>query len=95
MNGYKVDPKAYKNYDHTKNIYDTSVDFNYNNEIIQISFNTKPDTVSKEAFKKAHAPIDTDDESKPDSNGVTMIPYNTNDGSYKAFFDINDNCSID
>ncbi|WP_057511790.1 hypothetical protein [Staphylococcus sp. NAM3COL9] len=61
------------------------------NEVIQISFNTKPDTVSKEEFKKAHASNDMDNEAKPDSNGVTMIPHTTNDGSYKAFFDKNDN----
>ncbi|MBM6628680.1 hypothetical protein JTF04_03210 [Mammaliicoccus vitulinus] len=91
INGYKVDPKAYKNYDHTKTIYDTSIDFNDDNEVIQISFNTKPNTVSKEAFKKAHASNDMEYESKPNSDGVTMISYNTNNGAYKAFFDENDN----
>ncbi|WP_016910732.1 immunodominant staphylococcal antigen IsaB family protein [Mammaliicoccus vitulinus] len=91
INGYKVDPKAYKNYDHTKTIYDTSIDFNDDNEVIQISFNTKPNTVSKEAFKKAHASNDMEYESKPNSDGVTMISYNTNNGAYKAFFDKNDN----
>ncbi|MBO3076843.1 hypothetical protein J5E42_04865 [Mammaliicoccus vitulinus] len=91
INGYKVDPKAYKNYDYTKTIYDTSIDFNDDNEVIQISFNTKPNTVSKEAFKKAHASNDMEYESKPNSDGVTMISYNTNNGAYKAFFDENDN----
>lgn len=91
INGYKVDPKAYKNYDHTKTIYDTSIDFNDDNEVIQISFNTKPNTVSKEAFKKAHASNDMEYESKPNNDGVTMISYNTNNGAYKAFFDKNDN----
>lgn len=91
INGYKVDPKAYKNYDHTKTIYDTSIDFNDDNEVIQISFNTKPNTVSKKAFKKAHASNDMEYESKPNSDGVTMISYNTNNGAYKAFFDKNDN----
>lgn len=91
INGYKVDPKAYKNHDHTKTIYDTSIDFNDDNEVIQISFNTKPNTVSKEAFKKAHASNDMEYESKPNNDGVTMISYNTNNGAYKAFFDKNDN----
>ncbi|MEB7656515.1 hypothetical protein NGB24_01540 [Mammaliicoccus vitulinus] len=91
INGYKVDPKAYKNYDHTKTIYDTSIDFNDDNEVIQISFNTKPNTVSKKAFKKAHASNDMEYESKPNNDGVTMISYNTNNGAYKAFFDKNDN----
>lgn len=88
IDGYKVDPKAYKDYAYSKKVYDTTVDFNDKNEVIQISFKTKPNTVTKEAFKKAHASNDMGDEG-PDSGNGTMIPYNTNDASYKAFFDEN------
>ena len=52
IDNYKVDPKAYKNYDHSIKVYDTTVDFNDDNEVIKISFNTKPNTVTKETFKK-------------------------------------------
>lgn len=86
INGYKVDPKAYKDYDHTKKIYDTTIDFNDKNEVIQISFDTKPNTVSKEEFIESHA-SNMEEETASDSGDETMIPYNTNDGSYKAFFD--------
>lgn len=89
INDYKVDPNANKNHDHTTNIHDTSVAFNENNEVIQISFNTKPNTVSKETFKKAHASNDMEGEGDSGIGNGTVVYYNTNNGSYKAFFDEN------
>ena len=90
IDNYKVDPKAYKNYDHSIKVYDTTVDFNDDNEVIKISFNTKPNTVTKETFKKAHASNDMGGEGDSGIGDGTIVYYNTNDGSYKAFFDEND-----
>ncbi|MDW4347259.1 hypothetical protein QI224_09925 [Staphylococcus saprophyticus] len=88
INGYVVDPKDYKDYEYTKNINDTNIDFNDKDEPIQITFKTKPNTVTKEAFKKAHGSNMGHEELVTED--YTMVPYNTNDGSYKAFFDKND-----
>ena len=75
-----------------KQVYDTTVEFNSDNEVIRISFATKPDSVSKATFKKAHTSNKIIDEGVTNGgehgNG-TFVKYATNDGSYTAYFDKN------
>ena len=40
INGYKVDTDAKAEFDHTKKLYDTSVEFNSDDEVVQITFST-------------------------------------------------------
>lgn len=91
INGYKVDTDAKKEFDHVKKVYDTSVSFNSDNEVVQITFFTKPDSVSKETFKDAHNSNEIIDEGKLGNKDGTFVKYETNDGFYTAFFDKNDN----
>lgn len=90
INGYKVDTNSDDDYDHMKQVYDTTVEFNSDNEVILISFATKPDSVSKATFKKAHTSNKIIDEGVTNGgehgNG-TFVKYATNDGSYTAYFD--------
>ncbi|MGY3479736.1 immunodominant staphylococcal antigen IsaB family protein [Staphylococcus cohnii] len=88
INGYKVDPKAYKDYAYSKTIYDTTIDFNDKDEVIQMSFKTKPKSVTKSEFIKAHeSNMDKDDDAS-ELEDETMVPFYTNNGgSYKGFFD--------
>lgn len=92
INGYKVDTNSDDDYDHMKQVYDTTVEFNSDNEVIRISFATKPDSVSKATFKKAHTSNKIIDEGVTNGgehgNG-TFVKYATNDGSYTAYFDKN------
>ncbi|PTJ80825.1 hypothetical protein BU055_12100 [Staphylococcus succinus] len=92
INGYKVDKNSDDDYDHMKQVYDTTVEFNSDNEVIRISFATKPDSVSKATFKKAHTSNKIIDEGVTNGgehgNG-TFVKYATNDGSYTAYFDKN------
>ncbi|WP_073505227.1 immunodominant staphylococcal antigen IsaB family protein [Staphylococcus succinus] len=92
INGYKVDTNSDDDYDHMKQVYDTTVEFNSDNEVIRISFATKPDSVSKATFKKAHTSNKIIDEGVTNGgehgNG-TFVKYTTNDGSYTAYFDKN------
>lgn len=87
MNGYKVDQDAKKEFDHTKELYDTSVSFNSDDEVVQITFFTKPNTVSKETFKDAHSSNKIIEEGKLGNEDGTYVTYETNDGNYTAFFD--------
>lgn len=91
INDYKVDTDAKVEFDHTKKLYDTSVEFNSKDEVVQITFFTKPDAVSKETFKDAHSSNEIIDEGKLGNGDGTFVKYNTNNGSYTAFFDTNDN----
>ncbi|MCG7339286.1 hypothetical protein MHZ36_08280 [Staphylococcus sp. ACRSN] len=94
IDGYKVKTNVKNdNLDHTKEVYDTTVEYNSDNEVIGLSFLTKPDSVSKATFKKAHTSNEIIDEGTmegEDQHG-TYIKYATNDGSYVAYFDENDN----
>ncbi|MGI2268751.1 immunodominant staphylococcal antigen IsaB family protein [Staphylococcus cohnii] len=83
-----VDPKANKDYAYSKTIYDTTIDFNDKDEVIQMSFKTKPKSVTKSEFIKAHeSNMDKDDDAS-ELEDETMVPFYTNNGgSYKGFFD--------
>ena len=90
IDGYKVDTSLDDNFDHIKQIYDTTVEFNSDNEVIGISFLTKPDSVSKATFKKAHTSnkiIDEGITNGGDQGNGSFVKYATNDGSYTAYFD--------
>ncbi|MGJ5710529.1 immunodominant staphylococcal antigen IsaB family protein [Staphylococcus equorum] len=89
INGYKVDTEAEGDYDHQKDIYDTSVGFNSDDEVVQIHFMTKQNAVTEEAFKKAHASNEITEEGKLGNDDGTFLRYATNDGSYYAAFDHN------
>ncbi|QTN10662.1 immunodominant staphylococcal antigen IsaB family protein [Mammaliicoccus vitulinus] len=92
IDGYKVDPSVDNDYDYSKEVYDTIIDFNSDNEVIGISFETKPDSVSKATFKKAHTSnkiIDEGVTNGGDQGDGTFVKYATNDGSYTAYFDEN------
>ncbi|MDU9349329.1 MULTISPECIES: hypothetical protein [Staphylococcus] len=91
IDGYKVDTNAKKEFDHSKKIYDTSVEFNSDNEVVQLTFFTKPDSVSKSTFKKAHTSNEIIGEGKLGNKDGTYVKYETNNGFYTAFFDQNDN----
>ncbi|PTK60236.1 hypothetical protein BUZ61_02775 [Staphylococcus nepalensis] len=91
INGYKVDTGAKEEFDHNKKVYDTTVEFNSANEVVQITFFTKPDSVSKDTFKKAHTSNEITEEGKLGNGDGTFVTYDTNNGSYTAFFDQNDN----
>ncbi|EHY91851.1 hypothetical protein SSME_22280 [Staphylococcus saprophyticus subsp. saprophyticus KACC 16562] len=90
IDGYKVDTDAKKKFDHNKKVYDTTVEFNSDNEVVQITFFTKPDSVSKATFKKAHASNEITEEGKLGNKDGSYVKYATNDGFYIAFFDQND-----
>lgn len=90
INGYKVDTDAKAEFDHSKKLYDTTVEFNSDDEVVQITFFTKPDAVSKATFKDAHISNEIVDEGKLGNGDGTFVKYGTNDGSYTAFFDQND-----
>ncbi|WP_323703168.1 immunodominant staphylococcal antigen IsaB family protein [Mammaliicoccus sp. Dog046] len=84
IDGYKVDPNAAKDFDHSVNLYDTTVNFNDKDEVIKVTFLTKPNSVTKAEFKNAHA---SNAGSEAASDDGSTISYNTNDGLYTAFFD--------
>lgn len=86
LNGYKANPKANQNHAYTVDSYGSQIDFNEKDQVIQMEFNTKPHAVTKAQFKKAHASNDSTAEGKSEDGG-TFIPYNTNNGAYKAYFD--------
>lgn len=91
IDGYKVDTNATAEYDHSKTVYDTTVDYNGDNKVVSITFFTKPDSVSKATFKKAHTSNNIVEEGKLGNKDGTFVKYGTNNGSYTAFFDQNDN----
>ncbi|HLR19042.1 MAG TPA: hypothetical protein VK115_03920 [Staphylococcus sp.] len=90
MNGYKVDPEADSKVKYNETVYDTTVAFNKDDEAVQTTFFTKPDSVSKETFKDAHSSNQIIEEGKLGNDDGTFVEYKTNKGSYTAFFDHND-----
>lgn len=90
IDGYKVDTAAKSGVDHSKKVYDTIVDYNSDNKLVQITFFTKPDSVSKDTFKKAHTSNKITDEGKLGNKDGTFVKYGTNNGFYTAYFDQND-----
>jgi hypothetical protein len=91
IDGYKVDTSAKKEFDHSKKVYDTLIEYNSDNKVVQITFFTKPDTVSKDTFTKAHTSNKIVEEGKLGNGDGTFVKYDTNNGFYTAFFDHNDN----
>ena len=95
IDGYKVETDAKGGVDHTKDIYDTTVEFNEDDQVVGLTFLTKPDSVSKSTFKDAHESNKIIDEGEnvgddEDTEG-TFVTYETNNGSYTAYFDEDDN----
>ena len=91
INGYKVDATAGGEFASSKHLYDQSVDFNDDGDVIQIIFFTKPDSVTKADFKDAHHQNEIIEEGKLGNGDGTFVKYATMEGSYTAFFDHNDN----
>ncbi|MGX5789530.1 immunodominant staphylococcal antigen IsaB family protein [Staphylococcus equorum] len=91
IDGYKVDPKADSKVEYNETIYDTTASFNKDDEVVQTTFFTKPDSVSKDTFKDAHSSNEITEEGKLGNDDGTFVKYKTNEGSYTAFFDTKDN----
>ena len=91
IDGYKVDPKADSKVEYNETIYDTTASFNKDDEVVQTTFFTKPDSVSKDTFKDAHSSNEITEEGKLGNEDGTFVKYKTNEGSYTAFFDTKDN----
>lgn len=91
IDGYKVDPKADSEVEYNETVYDTTASFNKDDEVVQTTFFTKPDSVSKETFKDAHSSNEIAEEGKLGNDDGTFVKYKTNEGSYTAFFDAKDN----
>lgn len=94
IDGYKVETDAKGGVDHTKDIYNTTVEFNEDDQVVGLTFLTKPDSVSKSTFKDAHESNKIIDEGEnvgddEDTEG-TFVEYETNNGSYTAYFDEDD-----
>lgn len=87
INGYKVDTNADIEFDHSKTLYDTTINFNKKDEVVMLSFDTKADTISKKAFKQAHESNVILTEGTTPGNVGTFIRYETNDSYYTAYFD--------
>ena len=91
IDGYKVDPKADSEVEYNETVYDTTASFNKDDEVVQTTFFTKPDSVSKDTFKDAHSSNEIAEEGKLGNDDGTFVKYKTNEGSYTAFFDSKDN----
>ena len=86
IDGYKVNTAASdKDVASSKAVYDSMIDMNKDGQVIHITFETKPDTISKEMFEKAHMTSNMVDEGQ--TTDGTYLTYETNNGMYKAFFD--------
>jgi len=86
IDGYKVNTATSdKDVASSKTVYDTTIDMNKDGQVIHITFDTKPESVSKEMFKKAHMSNHMIDEGK--TTDGSYMTYETNNGMYKAFFD--------
>ncbi|NWK85080.1 hypothetical protein HYE69_09720 [Staphylococcus sp. GSSP0090] len=88
INGYKVNPHADREPVRSEQVYDTTVDFNSSDEVVAITFLTKPYTTSKDTFKAAHASNQIVNSGEADEG--TFLEYKTNKGIYTAYFDQND-----
>ncbi|WP_411847954.1 immunodominant staphylococcal antigen IsaB family protein [Staphylococcus pseudoxylosus] len=87
INGYKVDPDAYKEFDHSKMLYDTTINFNEQDEVVLVKFDTKPDTISKTEFKHAHQSNDILTEGETPGDVGSFVRYETNKSYYNVYFD--------
>ncbi|MEB8307618.1 immunodominant staphylococcal antigen IsaB family protein [Staphylococcus xylosus] len=86
IDGYKVNTAASdKDVASSKAVYDSMIDMNKDGQVIHITFETKPDMISKEMFEKAHMTSDMVNEGQ--TTDGTYLTYETNNGMYKAFFD--------
>lgn len=86
IDGYKVNTATNdKDVATSKKVNDTMVDMNKDGQVVNITFDTKADTVSKAMFKKAHMSNHMSDEGQTE-NG-SYITYETNHGMYTAHFD--------
>ena len=88
INGYKVNPHTDREPVRSEQVYDTTVDFNSSDEVVGITFLTKPNTISKDTFKEAHASNQIVNRGEADEG--TFLEYQTNAGIYTAYFDKND-----
>ncbi|MCD8914762.1 hypothetical protein K2V61_04155 [Staphylococcus simulans] len=89
IDGYKVNPNAVNEFAYSKRVYDTSVQFNANNQVVQLTFFSKPNSVTKAVFKQAHQSNTILNEGKLGNGDGTYVKYATQAGSYTAFFDHN------
>ncbi|MFQ3903015.1 hypothetical protein AB3456_12420 [Staphylococcus pseudoxylosus] len=87
INGYKVDPDAYKEFNHSKMLYDTMINFNEQDEVVLLRFATKPDTISKTEFKNAHQSNDILAEGETPGDVGSFVRYETNESYYNVYFD--------
>ncbi|MEB8108612.1 hypothetical protein NGH94_10520 [Staphylococcus equorum] len=86
IDGYKVNTATNdKDVSTSKKVNDTMVDMNKDGQVVNITFDTKADTVSKAMFKEAHMSNHMSDEGQTE-NGSYMT-YETNNGMYTAHFD--------
>lgn len=86
IDGYKVNTAASdKDVASSKAVYDSMIDMNKDGQVIHITFETKPDTVSKEMFEKDHMTNHMVDEGT--TTDGSYMTYETNNGMYQAFFD--------
>ena len=86
IDGYKVNTATNdKDVSTSKKVNDTMVDMNKDGQVVNITFDTKADTVSKAMFKEAHMSNHMSDEGQTE-NGSYMT-YETNNGMYTAYFD--------
>ncbi|WP_436960919.1 immunodominant staphylococcal antigen IsaB family protein [Staphylococcus xylosus] len=86
IDGYKVNTAASdKDVASSKAVYNSMIDINKDGQVIHITFETKPDMISKEMFEKAHMTSDMVNEGQ--TTDGTYLTYETNNGMYKAFFD--------
>ncbi|MGW7905744.1 immunodominant staphylococcal antigen IsaB family protein [Staphylococcus xylosus] len=86
IDSYKVNTAASdRDVASSKAVYDSMIDMNKDGQVIHITFETKPDTISKEMFEKAHMTSNMVDEGE--TTDGTYLTYETNNGMYKAFFD--------
>ena len=88
INGYKVNPHTDREPVRSEQVYDTTVDFNSSDEVVGITFLTKPNTISKDTFKEAH--VSNQIVNKGEADEGTFLEYQTNAGIYTAYFDKND-----
>ncbi|WP_239466239.1 hypothetical protein [Staphylococcus sp. GFQ9D221P] len=88
INGYKVNPHTDREPVRSEQVYDTTVDFNGSDEVVGITFLTKPNTISKDTFKEAH--VSNQIVNKGEADEGTFLEYQTNAGIYTAYFDKND-----
>ena len=88
INGYKVNPHTDREPVRSEQVYDTTVDFNSSDEVVGITFLTKPNTISKDTFKEAH--VSNQIVNKGEADEGTFLEYQTNVGIYTAYFDKND-----